>query len=87
MEGRLPPEPVRTRPEGILQRLEFAGLHLGHAAEEFETAQQAARYHSAAAETQIRGARVHVRHALAALAEAKRSLKRGTEPIAAGLGR
>lgn len=84
-EGRFPPEPVRTRPEGLIERLELAKLELGRLVEDLGTAKKIAQEHSHAAQTQIGGARAQIRYAQDAIDEAKRSLERDTVAIAAGL--
>lgn len=74
-----------TRPEGLLDRIELAVLHLREALEELEDCAIIAGSRFKAARSQLRGARVQGKHALEAAEQAKRTLTEGTVPLADGL--
>lgn len=77
--------PKPTRPEGLLDRIELAAVHLRAAAEELEHCANIAGRRFTAARSQLQGSERQAALALEAAEQAKTTIVEATVPLAEGI--
>lgn len=79
------PTTLPTRPEGLIDRIEIALVHIREAREELQECSRIASPRFQAARTQLQGARRLAKSSVEAGEQAKVSLTEGTVPLADGI--